>query len=119
MKVPAFLLKKLYVKNSLHNTDTGFEFKIKNTLMDATITSPVRLTIDNRPIPQETITITAQNTTFGAADVSENNALPLKVNVEVTLSVEGKKLDPGEHEIEIASATKEYGDIQFSVTDTL
>ena len=32
MKVPAFLLKRLYVKGSLCNTDNGFEFRLRNNL---------------------------------------------------------------------------------------
>ena len=30
--VPAFLLRRLYVKGSLRNTAAGFEFEIKNGL---------------------------------------------------------------------------------------
>lgn len=119
MKVPSFLLKKLYVKNSLKNTDEGFEFDLKNTLMDATITKPVTLHVDNKLIPPGTITITAEDTTWKAADISESNPAPLKVNVQVTMRVKGETLKSGEHSLEIGATTKEYGDIEFTVTDSL
>ena len=87
--------------------------------MDGTITSPVTLTVDNKPISHENLTITAEGKTWSAADISDANPAPLKVNVEVNLSVKGDTLAPGEHEIGIAAATKEYGDIEFTVKDSL
>ncbi len=30
--IPSFLLAKMYVKGSLKNTDTGFEFTLKNII---------------------------------------------------------------------------------------
>ena len=32
VSVPGFLLRRLYVKESLKNTDTGFEFLLRNRL---------------------------------------------------------------------------------------
>ena len=32
VSVPSFLLRKLYVKGSLKNTDTGFQFQLRNSL---------------------------------------------------------------------------------------
>ena len=119
MKVPSFLLKKLYVKGSLKNTEDGFEFTIKNVLMDGTITAPIDLTVDNRLLPQETITITAQGTSRLVTEISEADPAPLKVDVEVVVAVKGKNLAPGEHELEVAAVTKEYGDIRFSIKDSL
>ena len=34
--IPSFLLAKLYVKGSLKNTETGFEFSLKN-IIDSTM----------------------------------------------------------------------------------
>lgn len=119
MKVPSFMLKKLYVKGSLKNRDDGFEFALKNTLVDATITSPVALFIDNKPIPQDNITISAAHASWSAADISESNPAPLKVDVEITVTVKGAALKQGEHSLEISATTKEYGDIQFTVNDSV
>ncbi len=107
------------MQKSLRNTDIGFEFRIKNVLMDGTIVSPVALVVDNKEIPEEDVIIEAEGTIWKAAEISESNPAPLKVNVEVTLSVKGSNLKPGEHEIEIAAVTKEYGDIKFAVKDSV
>ncbi len=118
MKVPAFLLKRLYVKNSLKNTDNGFCFTIKNILMDSTITSPITLAVDNKLIPPENVTLMTGDESV-PADISETNTLPLPVSVEVSVSVVSSPLPPGEHTIEIACTTKEFGDIKFSITDSV
>jgi hypothetical protein len=119
VKVPSFMLKKLYMKESLENTDSGFKFMIKNTLMDATLINPVRLTVDNRPIPEETITIEFKDESLLASEISEENPVSLKVDVKVTVSVQANPLKPGNHALEIASTTKEFGDIGFSVKDSI
>ncbi len=119
MKVPSFMLKKLYVKNSLKNTDDGFRFVLKNTLMDATIITPVTLFVDSKLIPPETVTIAAAGTSWPGNDISGSNPAPMKVDVEVTIKVKGTPLKPGEHSLEIAATTKEYNDIKFAVTDSV
>lgn len=119
MKVPSFMLKKLYVKNSLENTDDGFRFVLKNTLMDATIISPVTLFLDSKLIPPETITIAAAGASWPSNDISGSNPAPMKVDMEVTIGVKGTPLKPGEHSLEIAATTKEYNDIKFAVTDSV
>ncbi|MGC1121377.1 MAG: hydroxymethylglutaryl-CoA reductase [Candidatus Methanofastidiosia archaeon] len=118
MKVPSFMLKKLYQKGSLKNTESGYQLVIKNNLMDATVTK-MNLTVDNKPVPEDRITIAAGDISVPATQISGSNTVPLKVGVEVTLSVQDKGLSPGEHIIGIGATTKEFGDIDFSVSDTL
>jgi hydroxymethylglutaryl-CoA reductase (NADPH) len=118
MKVPSFMLKKLYQKGSLKNTEGGYHLVIKNNLMDATVTK-MNLTVDNKPVPGDRITIAAGDVTVPAAQISESNTVPLKVGVEVTLSVEDKSLSSGEHTIGIGATTREFGDLDFSVSDNL
>jgi hydroxymethylglutaryl-CoA reductase (NADPH) len=118
MKVPSFMLKKLYQKGSLKNTEGGYHLVIKNNLMDATVTK-MSLTMDNSPVPVDKITIAAGDVTVPAAEISASNTVPLKVGVEVTLSVEDAALSPGEHTLGIGATTKEFGDLDFSVTDSL
>jgi hypothetical protein len=119
MKVPSFLLKKLYMKDSLKNTESGFEFIIKNVLMDGTINNPMNLSVDNRPIDLASITVSTGDLSMAAGDISESRALPLKVNVEVKVSVKGNPLSTGNHTLDIIAPTKEFGDIEFSIEDSI
>jgi len=44
--VPAFMLKKLYLRGSLKNTADGFQFQIRNTLAPGTISAVFPVSID-------------------------------------------------------------------------
>jgi hypothetical protein len=119
LKVPSFLLKKLYLKDSLQNTEDGFEFVIKNVLMDGTIIHPLTLHVDNSPIDPDSITVSTDDLSMPVTDISESNTLPLKVGVEVTISAHGNPLGSGEHTLDVTASTKEFGDIEFSIKDSI
>jgi hydroxymethylglutaryl-CoA reductase (NADPH) len=119
VKVPSFLLKKLYVKGSLKNTDDGFQFELQNTLADATIVEPVKIAIDDMPIDPEKITLISGEREVKSTEISLNNTIPLKVNTKVTVKIKGKKLDEGGHKITIETKSKEYGTLSFDVKDVL
>ncbi len=46
--IPSMLLKKLYQKGSLKNTESGFEFALKNTLAPGTIVGLRTLVVDGQ-----------------------------------------------------------------------
>ncbi|MBU7032949.1 MAG: hypothetical protein HXS53_10490 [Theionarchaea archaeon] len=119
MKVPSFLLKKLYMKDSLKNTENGFEFTIKNVLMDGTITNPMTLSVDNRAIDPASITVSTGDLSLSTKDISESQQLPLKVDVEVKISIKGTPLNAGTHSLDIVAPTKEFGDIEFTIEDSI
>jgi hydroxymethylglutaryl-CoA reductase (NADPH) len=119
MKIPSFMLKQLYVKNSLENVDDGFEFGIKNTLANSTITGSISLTIDNKSIPTDAVGVLSDSKTTPVADISKDHEFLLEVDKQVTIQVKGESLSPGEHTIEIKTTTKEFGDIKFSITDSV
>lgn len=119
MKVPEFMLKQLYKGKSLKNGPDGFEFVIKNTLMDGTVAGPLQLAVDDKPIPPEKIVIFQGENSWESVAISKANPLPLKVNVEVTVRVKGETLKPGEHALAISTLTKEFGDIGFTIKDSV
>lgn len=119
MKIPSFMLRQLYVKNSLENAGDGFKFGIKNTLTDSTITDPISITIDNKSIPTDAITVLSNSKATPAADISKDHELPFDVDKQITVAVKGEELSTGEHTIEIKATTKEFGDIKFSITDSV
>jgi hypothetical protein len=112
-------LKKLYLQDSLQNTEDGFQFIIKNVLMDGTVTHPLKLLMDNKPIDPDSITVSAGDLSMPVTEISESNQLPLKVGVEVTVVVHGDPLSSGEHTLDVTASTKEFGDIEFSIKDSL
>ena len=53
--IPAFMLKKLYVKGSQMNTYTGFRLQLKNTMAPGTIIGVSPLNVDGTVYPPEKI----------------------------------------------------------------
>jgi hypothetical protein len=117
LKIPKFILKKLYVKGSLTSSEDGFEVKMKNVLADATIISPIEIKVDNNDVPLENIHLVSPDGEVSSAEVTSDNPLPFKVKTEVLIKVSGVKLEPGTHKVEFKTKTKEYGDIQFDIKD--
>ena len=49
MKIPGFLLRRLYVKGSLQATQTGFAFELHNSLGSGSVHGMRPLTLDGTP----------------------------------------------------------------------
>jgi len=119
VKVPSFILKKLYTKGSLKNIDDGFQFEIKNVLADATIISPMNISVDDSPIDSSKIILKSPEGEVPSNDISINNSILFKVKTKVTVIVKGISLPPGEHRIHISTKTKEYGPVEFEIKDKI
>ncbi len=118
--VPAFLLKKLYVKGSLRNTTTGFELAIQNTLAPGTIAGLVPLKVDGVEYPLgQTVVGLNDGTIVSAAQVSAAAPLRFSVGDQVTLRVQCAPLAAGTHTLAICPKTKEAGVLEISVQDTV
>ncbi len=118
-RVPSFLLKKLYVKKSLKNVENGFQFEIKNILADATINSPIKITVDNKPVGEEAVMLRIGGKETSSSTISIDNPLDFKVKTQVVVLVKSGQLNPGTHKIEINTNSKEYGEISFTIKDQI
>ena len=75
VSVPGFLLRRLYVKQSLRNTTDGFEFELRNRLGSGYAHRLLPLTVDGDelPIGQASFLLDGNETAF--ADVSKEKHL--------------------------------------------
>ncbi|MBD3407820.1 MAG: hydroxymethylglutaryl-CoA reductase [Candidatus Lokiarchaeota archaeon] len=119
MQIPKFLLRKLYVKGSLENTDDGFVFKIKNSLSAGTAIGMTPIKVDGTEYPLETIHVKSGDAEVMASEISESNAFPIKVGVEIAIHIHAEQLEEGEHKIDISIKTKEAGNLAFDVKDSI
>lgn len=106
----------LYVKGSLSNVEGGFKFTLKNTLVDATILAPLTLKVDGKLVDPHKVKMISQGKTVVNAEISESNPAAFYVNVPVDVIIEGLRLEPGEHVIEVEASTI-YGAIKFEIRD--
>ncbi len=119
MAVPSFLLKKLYVKESLKNTEGGFEFALKNNLAPGSLIGVGPVTLDDEAILPEKITFRSPQGDVRADQVSSRSPLTFGLNTEVKIKVDGRTLEPGSHHVVVAVLTREVGRIEIDVTDTI
>ena len=119
MSVPAFLLKKLYVKGSLKNTEQGFELALKNTLAPGTLIGVGPLTIDEASYPPEAITMKTAQSQWRGDQINSRSPVTFGLNAEIQVAVQGQPLTPGSHHIVFSVLTREVGKIEFDLTDTI
>ena len=119
MQIPAFLLRKLYIKGSLENVEGGFMLKLKNSLSPGTTTAVAPIKVDGNEYGLDTLTIRSGDIEILGSDISEDNTFPIKVGVEIELFVKADPLPEGEHKIDLSLKTKEAGTLAFDVTDSI
>lgn len=116
-KVPAFLLKKLYVKDSLRSTDDGFSLTIKNTLAPGTITHVRAVVLDGQEIAAEQIAIGRGENQRPAVRITPQTPFIFNLNEEAQVWVKGTRLTAGRHQLLVRVTTKEVGDLDIPVED--
>lgn len=116
MRVPSFMLKKLYVSDSLSAKEGGgFSFKLKNTLATSTIVGSPEIQIDGSPVE---VTFSTDEETVDAADIGEDDPYAFEKGMEVTVSSDDD-IGEGAHTIKIKTPTDEWDTLEFEVEDTL
>ena len=119
IKVPAFLLKRLYVKGSLRNTNEGFEFRLKNGLGSGYAAGMLPIRIDGEEIPIDDTTFAVDGKKVGFREVTKEQPASLTMNREATIAVKGRKLPEGAHKVSLGFVVSGLGELSFDLTDNL
>lgn len=119
MEVPAFLLRRLYVKGSLRNENGGFAFDLMNGLGSGYAERVLPISVDGEELPLEAASFTVDGETVPFSDVSAERTMTLGLNKAVTISVGGRPLDDGKHKIGMGFVVTGMGEMQFDVTDVI
>ena len=117
--VPAFLLRRLYVKGSLKNNDNGFEFQLRNRLGSGYAHKLWPLTVDGAEVPPDKtyFDLEGKGTAFDA--VSKENTFTLAMNRTITIRAEGVVLEPGARKIGMGFDVPGLGTLRFDFTDVV
>lgn len=115
--VPAFILRRLYVKGSLRNTEGGFSFQLKNTLGSGYARAVGPLTVDGDDVALEDSFFAHEGRHVSFSEVDENNTFGLPLNRTIDISVRGRRLAPGAHKIGFSFAVPGFGKLGFDFTD--
>jgi len=117
--IPSFLLAKLYVKGSLKNNESGFEFALKN-IIDATMLIGIGpISAGGKEYEGPAINMTVGDKTINGADLSRSNSVPVRMGVPMKVSVAGDNLAAGQQKVTVAATTSDIGKIKFDINDTI
>ena len=116
--VPAFILRRLYVKGSLQNTSSGWRFTLKNSLGSGYAHGLVPLRLDeSEEIPMDQTSFENDGVKTSFDQVNKENTFGLPMNRAIVISVIGEQLTRGTHRIDFACVVPGLGQIGFDFTD--
>jgi len=118
MRVPEFLLRRLYVKGSLENTPDGFKYALKNSLGSGYARKMLPITIDGEEVPLESCSFSIDEKEVIFTEVSEENPFTLAMNRAITINVRnGAPLSQEAHKIGVGFEVMGFGALRFHFTD--
>lgn len=119
MKVPTFLLRRLYVKGSLRNTDDGWEFTLRNSIAGGEATGLDSLVVDGVTVPASQTFFGVEGTPVAFSKVDEDHRFGLESGRDVRISVTGDSLAEGTHTVAMGFTVPAIGHIAFDFTDAV
>lgn len=120
MLIPQLILKQLYTFGSLGRTPDGIVFDIKNRLSDATLTGITSVTIDDRRVTREAVTLDAgDGVRLPAAAVTPASAVAFPLRKSLRVHASGVTLAAGKHRISVAFEAQPFGSLTLTVEDSL
>ncbi|MBM3939351.1 MAG: hypothetical protein FJ318_00375 [SAR202 cluster bacterium] len=119
MKVPAFLLRRLYVKGSLARTADGFRFQIRNQLGSGYARRLFPLRLDGVDIPLEETTFEIDGKAAAFAAVSQSAPFTLAMNKTTTIEAKCPPPTEGPHRVEMRFEVAGLGEMGFDFTDLM
>jgi hypothetical protein len=119
MQVPAFLLRRLYVKGSLRRHNGGIAFDLSNTLGSGYADQVLPLRIDGADVDPAGCAFVVDGRRISFDSITAQDPMTLGMNATLTVEAAALALDPGEHTIELAFIVTGMGEMRFDVKDTL
>lgn len=116
--IPDFLMKRVYQKGSLKQTEEGVCFNLKNVLGPGFISGFSCVKINDAVFGADKVKFITQGTEISAENVNEENPLGFRLGQEGTLILKGAKcLRDGINQIIIELMNPEAGKVKLSLTD--
>ena len=117
--VPRFLLRRLYVKQSLTNIENGFQFELMNRLGSGYSHRVHPLTVDGKEVKIDSAAFYLDGAFTRFDHITEQSTLTLAMNKTIVVRVTGTKLEPGAHKIGMSFDVPGLGTLSFDFTDTV
>ncbi len=115
--VPAFLLRRLYVKGSLRNSDEGVQFQLMNKLGTGYAKRLLPLALNGEDVPMEQSYYSVDGKECSFDSVSDSAPLTLDLNKSTTITIRGLKLSKVPQTIGFRFEVPGLGMLEFDFTD--
>ena len=115
--IPGFLLRRLYVKGSLCNTERGVGFQLLNKLGSGYARKLMPLELDGEEVPLQQCTFLVNGEEFAFEAVSEGTPFTLDLNRSTTIIIRDVVLSRGPHRIGMSFEVAGLGLLKFEFTD--
>ncbi len=120
MKIPSLILRQLYTFGSLENTAEGATFGLKNRLSDATLLRVKSIAIDDEKVDLGGVSMELKDgRSVAATAISPDAPLPFALRDGIKLTIEGKTLERGQHELSFEFEAKPFGKLSFTAKDAI
>jgi hypothetical protein len=118
MKIPAFLLRRLYLKGSFTSTTSGFEFQICNALGSGYARRLLPLTLDGSELDMAITTFEIDGKVMSFEAVSNDTPFTLAMNKTTTIAYSSGVMTEGYHKIGMRFEVAGLGELGFDFSDT-
>ena len=119
VSVPGFLLRRLYQKGSLKNTETGFEFLLANRLGSGYAHGMLPITVDGDEVELSDAAFVLDGVVTPFDSISRDSTYTLSMNKTIIVRVEGSALPPGAHTIGMGFEVPGLGALRFDFSDVV
>ncbi len=119
MRVPSFLLRRLYVKGSLRATGDGFAFDLRNQLGAGYAKRLFPLSLDGVELDMGATTFEIEGKRAAFDAVSEAAPFTLAMNRTTTIAYAGGAIEPGAHKVGMRFEVAGLGELAFDFVDAL
>ena len=117
VKVPSFLLKRLYVSGSLRNTEEGWAFTLRNSIAPGEATGLSPLVVDGRPVPAERCSFHLETGPVPFTAVSPDRPFGLEAGRDIVISAQDEHLPEGRHTVVMAFDVPPFGRLSLNFSD--
>ena len=116
--IPDFLMKRVYKKGSLKQTEDGVCFDLKNVLGPGFISGFSFVKVNDDVFEADKVKFVTQGSEIPAEAVNEENPIGFRLGQEGTLILQGAKcLKDGINQIIIELMNPEAGKVKLSLSD--
>jgi hydroxymethylglutaryl-CoA reductase (NADPH) len=117
VSVPSFLLRRLYVKGTLKNTELGIQFLLRNRLGSGYAQAMLPLILDGVDVPMHLCFFSVDGQLTHFDQVSSERPFTLALNRDTTVTIQDLSLSEGPHTVSMGFRVPGLGDLRFDFTD--